>query len=70
MISEPAIILLKNRGIEVKYCKIIPFIENRDKSGIWPLENLCSRTDSFVELFHLIEDFIIKIQNYILNLLL
>lgn len=63
VISEPAIALLENRGIEVKYGKVIPFIENRDQSGVCPLESLCSDTDSLEELFRLIEDFVMKMRN-------
>ena len=33
VISQPALALLHNANIEVSYVRLVPFIENRDKSG-------------------------------------
>ncbi|MDR0348389.1 MAG: DUF1893 domain-containing protein [Tannerella sp.] len=64
IISEPAIALIKQHTeIELKSGKTVPFIENRDKSGICPLENRCNSTDSLQELFVLIEKFIHKMSH-------
>jgi|AGTN01.2.fsa_nt_gi Domain of unknown function (DUF1893). len=62
VISEPAIALLNNTPIGVKSGKTVPFIENRDKSGICPLENLCSHTGSLQELFPSIKEFVEKMR--------
>lgn len=61
IISEPAFSLLEKAKIGVTSRKVVPFIQNRDKSGICPLESICSHTDSLEELFPLIEEFIRKI---------
>lgn len=58
VISESAIALLQNTKIDVRFGKVVPFIENRDKSGICQLESICSQTDSLQELFPLIEEFV------------
>ncbi|MDR0748059.1 MAG: DUF1893 domain-containing protein [Tannerellaceae bacterium] len=61
VISEPAIALLRNSTVESGFGQSVPFIENRDKSGICPLENACMHTGSLEELFILIKGFVSKI---------
>ena len=63
IISEPAIALLKNSQIELKFGKVIPYIENRDKSGICPLETICCNANSQEEIYLLIKEFVERIQN-------
>lgn len=63
VISEAAMALLRKHQIEVAYGKLVPFIENRDKSGSCPLESICLATDSLPELYKLIEGFIEKMKS-------
>ena len=63
VISEPAIALLENTDIEFRFNKVVPLIENRDKSGTCPLEDICRSTNSPQELFLLIKEFVEKIRN-------
>ncbi|MDR0431057.1 MAG: DUF1893 domain-containing protein [Tannerellaceae bacterium] len=63
VISEPAIDLIKNTKIELTFGKAVPLIENRDKSGICPLEKTCMNTNSLQELFIRIEEFINRMRH-------
>ena len=62
LISESAITLIKNTKAELKYCKVVPFIKNRDKSDSCPLEKICNQTDSPQELLMLIGEFVKKMR--------
>jgi iron complex outermembrane receptor protein/vitamin B12 transporter len=58
VISEPAITLINNAKIEIQFGKSVPLIENRDKSGVCPLEKKCMNSNSLQELSILIREFI------------
>lgn len=62
VISQPALALLHNANIEVSYVRLVPFIENRDKSGWCPLETACYGIESIQEIFRIIENFLSKIR--------
>ena len=62
VISQPALALLCNANIEVSYVRLVPFIENRDKSGWCPLETACYGIESIQEIFRIIENFLSKIR--------
>ena len=58
VISEPAIDLLRQSAVEFSFGKAVPFVANRDQSGVCPLENLCMKAASLQEALVLIETFI------------
>lgn len=62
VISQPALALLLNENIKVDYAQLVPFIENRDKSGWCPLETACHKTESVQEISQIIENFLSKIR--------
>lgn len=41
VISEPALDMLRANGVPVRFGQVVPFIENRDKTGHCPVETLC-----------------------------
>jgi iron complex outermembrane receptor protein/vitamin B12 transporter len=63
VISEPAMALLNDTQIEVRFAQLVPFIGNRDRSGVCPLESICRSAHSPQELFPLIKAFIERIRN-------
>lgn len=63
LISENAIDYLKNTSIIYEYEKCVPFIKNRDLSGMCPIENLSVHTNNPEELILKIEEFFEKIQS-------
>lgn len=63
IISEPAASLLHKNNIEVEYTEIVPFIENRDKTGWCPLESACQETESEEGIYLVIQNFISSIRN-------
>ena len=57
-ISEAALKLLDNYGIEVSYGKLVPHIINRAGTGMCPVESLCKEIATAEECLPLIRDFI------------
>ena len=62
LISEPALSVIKEGGIKYEYMNLVSLIQNRDRSGICPLELMCKEASSPEEALALIEDFVIKIR--------
>lgn len=60
VISQPAINLLQEAGIEVEAIQTVPHIENRNKSGWCPLETASYPLCSAEEIFQTIEQFMAK----------
>lgn len=66
LISENAINILKETTITFNYDELTPFIKNRDKTGMCPVETLSIKTNSIDELLVDISNFlknIRKVQN-------
>lgn len=57
-ISAPALKMLSNAGIDVRYDAEVPLILNRTLTDVCPMERLCSESDDPREIFKLITDFI------------
>ena len=38
VLSQPALEVLQSHGIETTFGRLVPFIENRDKTGLCPME--------------------------------
>lgn len=62
VISDNAINVLKETDIKLNYDEHTPFIKNRDKSGMCPVETLSLKTDNFDELLIEIERFLENIK--------
>lgn len=62
IISLPALNLLNEAGINVGFGKVVPFIENRDKTDWCPMEKMCYKEESVEAIFPFIKDFISKMQ--------
>ena len=62
VISQPALTLLHDANVEVTYIRLVPFIENRDKSGWCPLETACHEFSTLEEIFRIIENFLSKMR--------
>ena len=62
VISQAAIDLLEKSEIKISFGKIVPFIENRDKTGWCPMEKLCYEEKSTETILPLIEGFITKMK--------
>lgn len=62
LISESALSLLLNAGVEVSYKELVPHIENRDKTDWCPLEKRCKDTSLVSEIIPIIDDFIASIR--------
>ncbi|WP_065219971.1 MULTISPECIES: TonB-dependent receptor domain-containing protein [Butyricimonas] len=61
-ISEPALALLQDARIDVRYIKKVPHIVNRDKTGWCPLESACFEIKSVKDIYPVIRNFISKIR--------
>lgn len=61
-ISLSALVLLREAGIKTDFERLVPFIQNRDKSGWCPLEKICYEESSPEIMFPLIEAFIHKMR--------
>ncbi len=59
-ISEPALDLLRRAGVETGFGQVVPYIRNRDDTGICPLEAIC-REKPPGEILPAIEEFFTKI---------
>lgn len=62
VISDNAINVLKETNIEFKYDIHTPYIKNRDKSGMCPVETLSLNTDNIDDLLIGIEKFLESIK--------
>lgn len=60
VISEPALQMLRSAGVPVRYKQLVPFIENRSKTGVCPVETLCRDVERAEEALPLIADFLEK----------
>lgn len=60
VLSEHALRLLEACGVLVCYDMLVPFIENRTKTGWCPVETLCRDVRTAEECLPLIQDFLIK----------
>lgn len=58
VISTPALRLLKETGIPVRFAEETASIRNWDNSGTCPVETLCASVDSPMDILPLIENFI------------
>ena len=56
--SEGALALLEQHGVEVQYVKLVSHIINRDKSGWCPLEQLTRDLKEVDEMYEVIDKFI------------
>ncbi len=63
LMSEPALALLKEAGIDVTYLKLVHHIENRDKTDWCPLEKRCTEVSTVKEILPIIDDFIAAIRS-------
>lgn len=62
IISLSALVLLREAGIEPKFGKTVPFIQNRNQTDWCPMEKICYNKDSAETIILLIEDFICKMR--------
>lgn len=62
VISEPALALLRNAGVQVKGVAVVPRIRNRAKTGWCPLETICYEAGEAEEMLPLIRDFVEKMR--------
>lgn len=61
LISEKALDVLKNTPIVHEYDKLVPFIKNRDRSGMCPIEELSFEAAD-------IDDMLLKISDFLQHL--
>ncbi|MGN1246258.1 MAG: DUF1893 domain-containing protein [Muribaculaceae bacterium] len=61
VVSTPALLLLRDSGIEVAFGREVPYIINRKGDGVCPVEALCSNCNTAAECRPLIDEFINKI---------
>lgn len=58
IISLSALLLLREAGVETDFGRIVPFIQNRDKTGWCPLEKICYEEGSAENILLLIDEFV------------
>lgn len=58
LISNPALTLLREAGIEPGYGHVVPFIQNRTQTDWCPVEKMCREETSPEKILVLIEEFI------------
>ncbi len=63
LISEPALLLLRDAGIPVEAVRIVPRIQNRAKTGWCPLETICYEEKDAAAMYPLIRDFVEKMRS-------
>lgn len=63
IISHSALDLLQKNKIQTAYTRLVPLIQNRDKSGRCPLETLCDASDSVEELLPIIDGFVARMRS-------
>lgn len=61
LMSENAINVLKETSIIYEYEKSVPYIKNRDQSGMCPVETLSLKTEN-------IDELLIEISKFLLNI--
>lgn len=62
VISEPALSLFLEANVEISYARVVPFIENRDKTDWCPLEKRCFQKKSAAEIIPVIKEFIAQMR--------
>ncbi|MHC1721561.1 MAG: DUF1893 domain-containing protein [Clostridiaceae bacterium] len=62
IISEKAVSVLKSTPIVLQYNLSVPYIKNRDKSGMCPVESMSSEIDCINDLMDGISDFLDRIR--------
>lgn len=62
IISQSAFNLFQRTKVEVDFVRVVPYIENRDKSGWCPLEKLTFSAETPEEIFPLIREFITSLK--------
>lgn len=62
VISQSAITLLLETNIKMTYKHIVPYIENRVKTGWCPMEKMCYEENSVEGVFLLIDGFITQMK--------
>lgn len=62
VISTEALSLLREKGIAVSYDRETPYIENRDKTGLCPMETACKQLHSPQEIYNRVKIFIAKLK--------
>lgn len=67
LISEPALSLLQHAGVRVVYEKVVPYIINRTRTGMCPLEQRCAVSNLPEELLPVITRFIEEMKNQSIN---
>jgi hypothetical protein len=65
VISEPALALFGNSGVEVEYDEKVLFIENINKTGWCPMETACYDAKTPEEIYPVIKNFVLKQNNSI-----
>ena len=63
VVSLSALVLLRNAGIEADFGRVVPFIQNRNKTDWCPLERKCYNETSAKAILPLIEEFISNMKN-------
>ena len=63
LISESAISVLENTSIIYNYEKSVPYIKNRDQSGMCPIETLSLKVNNIDELLIEVSNFLKIIKN-------
>ena len=63
LMSEIAIKILKGANIDFTYSKITSYIENRDRTGLCPIENMAKDLDNGEILLEMISEFL-KLQSW------
>lgn len=62
VISTEALSLLREKGISVHYNRETPYIENRDKTGLCPMESACKQLHTPQEIYNRVKVFIAKLK--------
>lgn len=62
VISTEALSLLREKGICVHYNRETPYIENRDKTGLCPMESACKQLHTPQEIYNRVKVFIAKLK--------
>jgi len=60
IISTKALALLRKSDVKVGFAQEVPFIRNRDRTGVCPVETMCSEVESAEEILPLISGFLKK----------
>ena len=63
VISESAMTILKNNGIEVCYGDLVPYIINRQGNGICPIESAVAGAKTSAQAYELIIAALARLQN-------